>query len=518
MDPSGHMQHSVMHPGIGNQPGPVVIPDSTYMMPQISITVPAHLRGSMNHNNVMQLQRTNQLGIPSYAPQPMSGVGPEELMAGAMGNIYLTSEMPMHNEVQNEMHSIPVNVHSPDGDTLDSFSLQQYLNKSIKPGIKLRPPKRAISAYGCFSRKIYKTTREELVGAKQSDIFSHIAEMWRDMSDEMKEPYFKESNEDKDRHRQEESNYKRLRKEVEKNYTPRNDDINNVPVTLRGSKTLQRAMHNKDSEKLAALLLAANNNDINSTLLMLKESANIIIHAGEQMRIEKLPDYINSSSKRKYPPNKRYHCPHIGCNKMFAWKSNMTVHMRTHDMNRRRDFVCNFPNCNKAFYDNQHLKQHHCPQAGCNKKYATRGGLQLHVKAHHKVDKKFKCDINGCDRAFVRRTDLKVHILRVHSECKPHPCPYPNCNKSYVTIAELKRHYAAHNAHTNSTPVIPTLSSLTNSPTQPTPQGPSLPSLQSPLSPLAALGGSSVNHQNNNNNNNTITVVSNNPNRISLNI
>ncbi len=32
--------------------------------------------------------------------------------------------------------------------------------------------------------------------------------------------------------------------------------------------------------------------------------------------------------------------------------------MRTHEVNRPRDFVCPEPNCGKKFYDQQHLKQH----------------------------------------------------------------------------------------------------------------------------------------------------------------
>ena len=42
----------------------------------------------------------------------------------------------------------------------------------------------------------------------------------------------------------------------------------------------------------------------------------------------------------------------------FTWKSNMTSHLHTHDPNRRKDYVCTYENCKKAFYDAQHLKQH----------------------------------------------------------------------------------------------------------------------------------------------------------------
>ena len=64
----------------------------------------------------------------------------------------------------------------------------------------------------------------------------------------------------------------------------------------------------------------------------------------------------------------QYKCTYPGCNKcarrgrvrrrVFNWKSNLNVHMRTHEVNRPRDFVCPEPNCGKKFYDQQHLKQH----------------------------------------------------------------------------------------------------------------------------------------------------------------
>lgn len=64
----------------------------------------------------------------------------------------------------------------------------------------------------------------------------------------------------------------------------------------------------------------------------------------------------------------QYKCTYPGCNKselsrtvtirVFNWKSNLNVHMRTHEVNRPRNFVCTEPNCGKRFYDQQHLKQH----------------------------------------------------------------------------------------------------------------------------------------------------------------
>ena len=44
--------------------------------------------------------------------------------------------------------------------------------------------------------------------------------------------------------------------------------------------------------------------------------------------------------------------------RVFNWRSNLNVHLRTHDTHRSRDFICPEPDCGKAFYDMQHLKQH----------------------------------------------------------------------------------------------------------------------------------------------------------------
>lgn len=139
--------------------------------------------------------------------------------------------------------------------------------------------------------------------------------------------------------------------------------------------------------------------------------------------------------------------------------------MHIHDNSRKKDYICNFPNCGKAFYDAQHLRQHcwihtrnpevirscecnpqgfQCPHPGCDKKYATHSGLQMHIRSHHKNDKRFACPYEDCGKTFVRNSDLTVHIQRVHEMNHKYKCDMEGCDKSFVTQGDLKRHMLTH--------------------------------------------------------------------------
>lgn len=55
---------------------------------------------------------------------------------------------------------------------------------------RLRPPKRAKSAYVCYSHEVYSEVRRQLGStASQPEIFSTIANQWRNMSPAEKVPY-----------------------------------------------------------------------------------------------------------------------------------------------------------------------------------------------------------------------------------------------------------------------------------------------------------------------------------------
>lgn len=117
----------------------------------------------------------------------------------------------------------------------DIKSLKERRRALLK---KLRPPKRANSAYACYSRSEYPHMKEELGStATQPEIFSAIAKKWHELNDYEKQPYIIQADEDKERYMKEEEEYKKNRRKWEKNlmlleevpvnYNPNNNSISN---------------------------------------------------------------------------------------------------------------------------------------------------------------------------------------------------------------------------------------------------------------------------------------------------
>lgn len=101
---------------------------------------------------------------------------------------------------------------------------------------------------------------------------------------------------------------------------------------------------------------------------------------------ETLQGLSASRSKIRRRPSKLYPCPIADCTKAFTRKFNLQTHLRTHDPERARPFVC--PQCNKDF-------------------------LRLHDLERHEV---------------------------VHSKAKAHGCPDPDCGKRFTRADALRRH------------------------------------------------------------------------------
>ncbi|XP_055910891.1 zinc finger protein 665 [Eupeodes corollae] len=114
------------------------------------------------------------------------------------------------------------------------------------------------------------------------------------------------------------------------------------------------------------------------------------------------------------------------CKKTFKKEETFTAHMRVH----------------------AGLKPFPCQQ--CDKSYARRSRLKLHVDTKHEgvTAEKFPCTEPGCDRIMCSKQTLRKHIKDIHNStgAKTTSQPYicEECGKVLTSLATLKNHRFLH--------------------------------------------------------------------------
>ncbi|XP_046423439.1 zinc finger protein 572-like isoform X1 [Neodiprion fabricii] len=139
---------------------------------------------------------------------------------------------------------------------------------------------------------------------------------------------------------------------------------------------------------------------------------------------------------------KKLKCQCEVCFKEFGHKSNLFIHMRTH--NGERPYKCS--QCEKCFTHSGNLAIHMRTHSGerpyacqiCGKMFSHSGNLSTHLRTHSGV-KPYKCSY--CAKEFRHSGNLSIHE-RIHSGIKPFQCKV--CGKQFYHSGNLTTHMKKH--------------------------------------------------------------------------
>ncbi|GBB87900.1 hypothetical protein RclHR1_01440015 [Rhizophagus clarus] len=106
----------------------------------------------------------------------------------------------------------------------------------------------------------------------------------------------------------------------------------------------------------------------------------------KKLKLENGLEILSSSGQEPENQKKRFACPI--CNRCFARKFNMQTHQTTHDVDRVKPFVCNYPDCDHSFTRKHDLKRHI-------------------YGIHELPEQEFKC--SNCSKTFARKDACKRH-------------------------------------------------------------------------------------------------------------
>ncbi|KAH0538683.1 hypothetical protein FGG08_004758 [Glutinoglossum americanum] len=87
----------------------------------------------------------------------------------------------------------------------------------------------------------------------------------------------------------------------------------------------------------------------------------------------------------------------------------------------------------------QHKRLVHPPNCTlCSKVCSTQSELRRHIEVHHsdirpEKSRAYRCQATGCDREFAKRSNLKVHVRSVHEHIRPFVCGVTDLTKSKAT-------------------------------------------------------------------------------------
>ncbi|XP_077613161.1 zinc finger and SCAN domain-containing protein 5B-like [Crocuta crocuta] len=156
-----------------------------------------------------------------------------------------------------------------------------------------------------------------------------------------------------------------------------------------------------------------------------------------------------STSVRSVGENATGRTPNVCslCEKVFRYKSQFSIHWRTHT--GERPFKCSI--CSGSFMQTSDLRVHQRIHTGekpysceiCLKTFTHDSTLRSHKRVHTN-EKPYACE--ECGKAFSHKGNLNVH-RRTHSGAKPYVCS--ECSHAFRQLGTFKRHQKIHSKVTS---------------------------------------------------------------------
>ena len=142
------------------------------------------------------------------------------------------------------------------------------------------------------------------------------------------------------------------------------------------------------------------------------------------------------------------------CGLQLSGMYSLNHHMKTkHGSYAEREYKCNFPGCNMAFFAASNLKLHK-PKHGernfvcdhCGESFWQSGTLENHLRNKHKALPELKLKCKYCDEIFLNYTERMLHTNLEHFP-ERHKCNI--CQKTFGTNFLLTKH--GKSAHSDRT-------------------------------------------------------------------